>query len=457
MSNQSQHLIPFKVSSAHYRLTESMVIKAKPRLKEYHLKDTVVKGLYLRVRPSGSKVFYVAKGQQKHSLGDATVLTLKQARSRARLLLSTATESLSSAVRINKPLSTLESLVEEYFTVNPELSVGYKSNMKQMLRVMCKHSGKAVNLLDTDSIISCFRAAKGVLSDATLDTSLNGLTVLLNFSIAKGELERNPTDNIRKRGLRFDSNIRSGKLVTESDFKMFFQIIKTPPIGSGISPKNVTDHRKIADTLLFLLLTGCRVGEALGLKSSHIYLNHNNERDAKGAIKPRTLTFIKTKNGSDHTLQITPLLNALIVRNMAGGDDFIFRHEGMSFNASYSRVIRLISKIGMRPHDLRRTFAYWGAMVMREYEVSIILNHTNKKSNITERYIGDNLDKTLGLLHALQKRVQMFNYSDSDGVRRYGFKDIVDYGFDDEEVLYLKDVKEEQEGAIANYQSFYGL
>jgi hypothetical protein len=234
MSNQSQHLIPFKVSSAHHRLTESMVIKAKSRTKEYHLKDTVVKGLYLRVRPSGSKVFYVAKGQQKHSLGDTTVLSLKQARSRARLLLSTVSESLSGSVRINKPLSTLESLVEEYFTVNPELSVGYKSNMRQMLRVMGKYSGKPINLLDTDSIINCFRAAKGVLSDATLDTSLNGLTVLLNFSIAKGELERNPTDNIRKRGLRFKSNIRSGKLVTECDFKMFFQVIKTPVIGSGV-------------------------------------------------------------------------------------------------------------------------------------------------------------------------------------------------------------------------------
>ena len=89
MSNQSLHFSPLKIPSAHHRLTESMVLKAKPRTREYQLKDTLVKGLYLRVRPTGSKVFYVAKGQQKHSLGDATVLSLKQARSRARLLLST--------------------------------------------------------------------------------------------------------------------------------------------------------------------------------------------------------------------------------------------------------------------------------------------------------------------------------------------------------------------------------
>lgn len=457
MSNQSQNLVTIKVPSSYYRLTESMVIKAKARIKEYQLKDTLVKGLYLRIRPSGSKVFYVAKGQQKHSLGDATVLSLKQARSRARILLSTPSDSLSNAIRVNKPISTLESLLEEYFTVNSELSTGYKSNMKQMLRVMNKHSRKPVNLLDTDSILNSFRSARGIFSDATLDTSLNSLTVLLNFSIAKGELERNPTDNIRKRGLRFHINIRSGKLVTESDFKMFFQIIKTPPSGFGISPKNVMEHRKIADTLLFLLLTGCRVGEALGLERRDIYLNSKNERDARGCIKPRTLTFRKTKNGNDHTLQLTPLLNALIVRNMREDCDFIFRHEGVSFNASYSRVIRLISKMGMRPHDLRRTFAYWGAMVMREYEVSIILNHTNKKSSITERYIGDNINKTLGLLHTFQKKVQMFNYTDFEGVRRYGFKNIVDYEFDDEEVMYIKDIKGEQEGAIANYQTFYGL
>ena len=452
---RSNSVYQFKKPSDRERLTDAFVLKVQPRTREFSIKDTELKGLYLRVRPSGSKSYYVSKGRYKYSLGNVSVLSIKEARSRARELLASP-EALPKAISNNKPAPSLEHLLEAYFQANKHLSEGYRSNLNQMLRILYKYRNRPVNELDTDSLLEAFQKARGVFSDASLDTSLNGLTVLLNFAIARGELDRNPTNNIRKRGLKLQPNIRSDKLISESDFHSFFEVLKNPPSGSGISPQNVIDHQKVSDCLLFILLTGCRVGEALNLKVSDVYLNQDNERGATGQIKPRAFTFTDTKNGTDHTLQMTPLLNALVTRNFEKGNEFVFRHHGLSFKAAYMRVINLLKKAGIKPHDLRRTFAYWASTVMREYEVSIILNHTNKKTNMTERYIGEHTDKTLELLHTYQKKIQRFNYRDAEGIRIYGFKDLVSYGFDDEEVIPLVDLEESESRVIGNYQSFYG-
>lgn len=453
--SQSNFLYHFKKPSDRERLTDAFVLKVQPRAREFSIKNTEVKGLSLRVRASGSKSYYVSKGRYKHSLGNASVLSVKDARAKARELLVDS-DALPKAISNNKPVSTLEQLLAAYFQANTHLSEGYRSNLNQMLRILKKYRNRPVNELDTDSLLGVFQKARSKFSEASLDTSLNGLTVLLNFAIARGELDRNPTSNIRKRGLKLQPNIRSTKLVSEADFNLFFSVLNNPPAGSGVSPQNVKDHQKVSDCLLFMLLTGCRIGEALNLKVKDVYLNLGNERVVTGQIKPRAFTFTDTKNGSDHTLQMTPLMNAVVTRNLQKDNEYVFRHRGRSFKASYMRVVNLLKKAEIRPHDLRRTFAYWASTVMREYEVSIILNHTNKKTNMTERYMGEHTDKTLELLHTYQKKIQRFNYRDAEGLRIYGFKDLLSYGFDDEEVVPLIDLEVSEEKVIGDYQSFYG-
>jgi integrase len=452
--SQSHRIYRFRKPSDRIKLTDANVLQATPRAKEYFIKDSEVRGLHLRVLPSGFKAFYVIRGQYKFSLGCTTVLSVKQARSLARGLLSSS-DALPKAISNKRPVSSLEQLLSDYFEANIHLSDGYRSNLNQMLRVLHRYKNRPVNELDTDSLLEVFQKARGRFSDASIDTSLNGLTVLLNFAIARGELDRNPTSNIRKRGLRLQPNIRSGKLVSESDFQSFFWLLGNPPSGTGISTRNVIDHQKVRDCLLFMFLTGCRVGEALNLKVSDVYLNTDNERGATGQIRPRAFTFTDTKNGTDHALQMTPLLNALVTRNFEEDNEYVFRHKGLKFSSAYSRVERLLGKVGIRPHDLRRTFAYWASTVMREYEVSIILNHTNKRTNMTERYIGEHTDKTLSLLHAYQKKVQKFNYRDEGGMRVYGFKGLVAYGFDDEELVELVELEQSLDKSVGDYDNFY--
>ena len=75
-------------------LTTALISKAKPEPAPYEIRDTKMKGLVLRVQPSGHKSLnyeYRVKGRKKRtSLGSATILTLNQARALAIELQNSA-------------------------------------------------------------------------------------------------------------------------------------------------------------------------------------------------------------------------------------------------------------------------------------------------------------------------------------------------------------------------------
>ena len=70
------------------KITKAVVDSLKPTGKDFHLPDAEVKGLYLRVYPSGRKAWVIRYrkdgGSRKMVLGDTTVLSAKQAKDKAR-------------------------------------------------------------------------------------------------------------------------------------------------------------------------------------------------------------------------------------------------------------------------------------------------------------------------------------------------------------------------------------
>jgi integrase len=75
-------------NSQRLLLTRAAVEQAKPATKPYRMHDTKVPGLFLRVQPSGAKSWNVQwQRQTSTSLGRFPVLTLEQARERARKAL----------------------------------------------------------------------------------------------------------------------------------------------------------------------------------------------------------------------------------------------------------------------------------------------------------------------------------------------------------------------------------
>lgn len=74
------------------RLTDRLVVTAKPDTHEYSVRDTGCKGLALRVQPTGARTWILrglaADPRQRHSLGDADSLTVTDARRIAHAILS---------------------------------------------------------------------------------------------------------------------------------------------------------------------------------------------------------------------------------------------------------------------------------------------------------------------------------------------------------------------------------
>lgn len=98
-------------------LNKRSVISAEPRDRPYEVRDTQVRGLILRVQPSGHKAWIVtwAHGKRR-TLGSVDHLTLDQARDHARQAVAEYVQSGLPALAKAKPSScTLEVLLTDHF------------------------------------------------------------------------------------------------------------------------------------------------------------------------------------------------------------------------------------------------------------------------------------------------------------------------------------------------------
>ncbi|PTT63570.1 hypothetical protein DBR34_06615 [Stenotrophomonas sp. HMWF003] len=98
-------------------LTKRIVPTAEPRNRPYELRDTQVRGLILRVQPSGHKAWIVTWAHGKrYTLGSVEHLTLDQAREQARQAVAEYVQYGLPSLAGSKPTScTLETLLNEHF------------------------------------------------------------------------------------------------------------------------------------------------------------------------------------------------------------------------------------------------------------------------------------------------------------------------------------------------------
>jgi hypothetical protein len=89
-------------------LTKRSVTTAEPRDRPYGLRDTHIRGLLLRVQPSGHKAWIViwAHGKRR-TLGSAGHLTLDQARAHARQAIAEYIQQGLPSIAKTKPSSPL--------------------------------------------------------------------------------------------------------------------------------------------------------------------------------------------------------------------------------------------------------------------------------------------------------------------------------------------------------------
>ncbi|RWR25113.1 DUF4102 domain-containing protein [Sinirhodobacter populi] len=139
------------------------------------------------------------------------------------------------------------------------------------------------------------------------------------------------------------------------------------------------------DALLFLMLTGARLGEVMGSAEDGYPPLAWTDVD----LEKRTVTFRNTKNRSDHTLPMgNALTEMLLERKKRSVSDVVFSDETGrvpgTLRGGYEHIKSLIG-VYATPHDLRRTFATVAEkMDMSEYKLKRLLNHTKANVNVAD-------------------------------------------------------------------------
>ena len=149
------------------------------------------------------------------------------------------------------------------------------------------------------------------------------------------------------------------------------------------------DYLLLHDSILFALKTGCRQGEMLRLTSDNIDFDR------------RTISFLNTKNGSDHVIKMHDDLVEILERRMVQRIDrnvFPWRDKDELLRAFKKAMQEAGLDSGRVWHTLRHTTATWlceRGVPLRA--VMGVLNHSNVKTTLryakaSDKSVADAID-----------------------------------------------------------------
>lgn len=387
------------------KLSPRTVADAKPAASPYEIADADLKGLLLRVQPSGVKSFIVtwARGKRR-TLGRHPVMTVAAARHAALAALTEASQHGAplAVIEAQQPASarplTLREFAEGDYRrwVRRELKRGDEA-VNRILRVFGPLLGMPLSQIDrraVEDIITARRHEGASVATTNRDlAAIKGiLTKALEWSlIAAHPLERLKASRevgngiVRYLSPEEDSRLRAALQAREQERRAHRESGNTwckerGGDGRPMWPADgYTDH--LMPMVLLALNTGLRRGELFGLTWSHANLT----------TKVLTVAAGNAKSGrTRHVPLNTDALDVLARwRRQGSGVGLVFPNPaGRRFDniqTSWERLAAAAELVEFRFHDLRHSFA--SKLVMRGVDLNTVrelLGHADIK--MTLRY-----------------------------------------------------------------------
>lgn len=218
---------------------------------------------------------------------------------------------------------------------------------------------------DLQAMMEHYRAKR--LTDATINRKLASISKMLSVAVERGVIVQRPTvKQVRERNGRV-------RFLTKQEEAALLQLALEH------------EYNQLHSLIGFLLDTGCRVSEALGLKPCDV----SETRQA--------VTFHDTKNGDTRTVPLT-----------ARAQDVLFGWDGITQNQVNHQWNRIRSQMGlagdmqMVPHILRHTCA--SRLVQNGIDLRIVKEWMGHKSIVmTMRYAHLRLDDLMNARDVLDK------------------------------------------------------
>ena len=343
--------------------------------------DDDPRGLGLRIFPSGHKSwllsYRVAGRKRMMALADYGVLTLDQARSRAKVeLAALENQSVDPLTEKRKRelearTGTVKQMVLAYLDDRepksaPEL---LKIAERQIWKPFGARGWRELRRSEVRSWHEGIRATTGLYA---ANRALQLVRAAFYWRLWRED--DSPGDRPSQRDTR---NPCAGiALFPEKRRQVRLEMDQLPKLQAAIDAE--TDDPYVRALFRFVLAVGCRKSEALRL----------NWDDVKDGENP-TATFRDTKTGEDHTVPLSPYAVGLLhglTRLKGNPHVFVGHRHGQhlqSVNKAWSRIRKKAGIEHVRIHDLRRSFGSWlGDAGFTSKQIGAVLGH---KSDITSR------------------------------------------------------------------------
>ncbi|UBB25619.1 tyrosine-type recombinase/integrase [Pseudoxanthomonas japonensis] len=355
-------------------LTKRLVATALPKNRAYELRDTQVRGLLLRVQPSGHKAWVVTwEHGKRRTLGSAGHLTLDEAREIARKIIAEYIQTgLPSIAKPATPKITLAEFLRDHYGpwARSELK-GADKYIKRLGRVfpgaldmpMSDINSAWVERWWMERLKTKARPDReGLITKATAWRDLASFRAVIAKAVKWGMLEQNPIQQLRMKAakprsvVRFLSPAEEQRLretLTARDLEHAaarrsaneWRAARKRPLFPEVPEGAYADH--LTPVVLLAMNTGLRRGELLALEWSDINL------------QARMLT-VRRENAKSGKQRHVPL-NAeavAVLRQWASqgsGSGSVFGIFGIK--SSWDTLLTTARIEGFRFHDLRHHFA----------------------------------------------------------------------------------------------------
>lgn len=400
------------------KLTAATVDKMQPTDKRQEIPDALCTGLYFVVQPTGKKGWQVryrhGGTHRRMTLGAYPVLSLSEARQRARDALAAASEGrdpageAKEAKAAKKPDTDRDKLsnVIDLFMKRHASHNRRGDDVMAMFRreIMDSWGDRDIRSIAKRDVIEVLDGIVDRGSPVTANRLRAHLNTLFNWAKGRDIIEANPLDGIKPPAPEKPRN----RVLTDDEIRLFWNACDG--LGYPFGP-----------IYRLLLLTGQRLREVAEMTW------HEIDGDLW------TLPGARSKNADEHAVPLSVEAQAVLDGLPRIGGRYVFTTTGNSpvsgFTRAKERVDKLMAEASDHPipaftiHDLRRTAATGMAgLRFPPHVVEAVLNHRSGTrrgvAGVYNRF--DYADEKLAALDAWARFVMQLVEGGADNVVRIG-------------------------------------
>lgn len=373
LQNSARFTLTERCSDIQAAITNSLLKALKPGDKPIEVRDTQLKGMILRIQPSGVMSYYVEYDRGKRmQIGRADALAPAQARAAAKDVLADAYRGKDPmAARRQERTHTLSSFVSDVYA--PWAQANIRTSKKTVARLLRNFPDLQQKKLGDINpwLVEKWRTdrLKSGTKRSTVNRDLDDLKSSLAKAVEWGLLDRHPITSVKR--VRIDTNQaprylkpdetarllaaldrRDERLSAERDHANQWRQERGYALHPTLRDSAFADHLK--PMVLLSLNTGLRRGELFSLEWSDVHLDGGYLTVGGSRAKSLRTRHIPLNDLAKEVLEDWK-------RQALASDGLVFPgKQGKPFdnvNTSWRRLLKDAGIEKFRWHDLRHAFA----------------------------------------------------------------------------------------------------